>query len=211
MIFRAFNKQRKNNIIKNISFLLEENGETKASFSQKTGVTRATLHNILEGKVSRVQQSTILRISDFFGLPCEIIETIDLKYNKALEQDLSCRGNRNPIAVPIIPLSQILHTVHKPIGLLVQEFDTTYYFGDFTNIINIFVDTPSSKQFAIGTQLIVNRSFYISKSESLLFTNKKNTLVLVKNQKSWNDHFKDKPLDEYEYIGIIIEERCCEI
>lgn len=202
------NQQRKDNIIKNISFLLEANGETKTSFSQKTGVTRATLHNILEGKVRKVQQSTISRISDFFGLPCEIIETIDLEYHKALEQDLSGRGNRNPIAVPVIPLSQLCHTIHKPIGLLVQEFDTSYYFGDCTNIISIFVDTPSSQLFTIGTQLIVNRSIYIAHSKNLLFLNQQGDLALVKEQKCWSDHFKGKPLDEY--IGMMVEERCSE-
>lgn len=80
--------QRKENIINNIEYLIKSRGETKASFANRTGVTRATLYKILEGKVSNVQHSTITRIADFFGVSCEVIENSDLEHIESIEKIL---------------------------------------------------------------------------------------------------------------------------
>lgn len=56
---KTTNAQRKINIIKNIEYLMRTRGETKASFSNRSGLTRTTLYKILDGRVNNVQQSTV--------------------------------------------------------------------------------------------------------------------------------------------------------
>lgn len=52
---KTTNAQRKINIIKNIEYLMRTRGETKASFSNRSGLTRTTLYKILDGRVNNVQ------------------------------------------------------------------------------------------------------------------------------------------------------------
>ncbi|WP_254842576.1 helix-turn-helix domain-containing protein, partial [Serratia marcescens] len=59
--------------------MLLTRGHTKASFSNRSGLPRTPLYNILAGRVNNVQQSTVNRISDFFGVSCEEIEDYDLE------------------------------------------------------------------------------------------------------------------------------------
>lgn len=97
---KTTNAQRKINIIKNIEYLMRTRGETKASFSNRSGLTRTTLYKILDGRVNNVQQSTVNRISDFFGVSCEEIEDYDLK-------NWSCSTKRcPPRATRTLPPSQ---------------------------------------------------------------------------------------------------------
>lgn len=56
---KTTNAQRKINIIKNIEYLMRTRGETKASFSNRTGLTRTTIYKILDGRVNNVQQATV--------------------------------------------------------------------------------------------------------------------------------------------------------
>ncbi len=51
--------------------------------------TRTTIYNILEGKVVNVQQSTLRKISDFFGVSYEEIETIDFEAKEIIESSAS--------------------------------------------------------------------------------------------------------------------------
>lgn len=196
------NLQRKNNIVKNLNFLLAEYGETKTSFSQKTGLTRATIYKILEGKVSNAQQSTISRISDFFGVSCETIENTDLSKVKELEEKLSFDGNRNPIALPLIPASHIRNTFSKPIGQLVQIFDSVHYFGVGSNYIALHIDIPMGEAFEIGAILIINRSPFNNNSNTSLFLDSNNFLSISSKSTGVNINCKNE-----EYVGTLIEER----
>nr|WP_238526183.1 helix-turn-helix transcriptional regulator [Candidatus Hamiltonella defensa] len=46
---------------------MRSRGETKASFSERSGITRTTIYKILEGKVNKVQETTLHKIASFFG------------------------------------------------------------------------------------------------------------------------------------------------
>ncbi len=97
---KTTNAQRKINIIKNIEYLMRTRGETKASFSNRSGLTRTTLYKILDGRVNNVQQSTVNRISDFFGVSCEEIEDYDLEKLELLNETLSTEGQQEPFRHP---------------------------------------------------------------------------------------------------------------
>lgn len=49
----------------NVRYLIKSRGETQVSLCAASGLTRTTIYNILEGRVSNVQQSTVRKISDF--------------------------------------------------------------------------------------------------------------------------------------------------
>lgn len=154
---KTTNAQRKTNIIKNIEYLMRTRGETKASFSNRTGVTRTTIYKILDGKVNKVQQSTIHRISDFFGVSCEEIEDYDLEKVEQLNNTLSFDGNKNPSAIPVIPQSELLSVMQHRIGQLVVTYPLTWFFGDEANMVAIKLEAPLGEIFSAGTLLIVRR------------------------------------------------------
>ncbi|MGM3172895.1 helix-turn-helix domain-containing protein [Dickeya lacustris] len=154
---KTTNAQRKTNIIKNIEYLMRTRGETKASFSNRTGVTRTTIYKILDGKVNKVQQSTIHRISDFFGVSCEEIEDYDLEKVEQLNNTLSFDGNKNPSAIPVIPQSELLSVMQHRIGQLVVTYPLTWFFGDEANMVAIKLEAPLGELFSAGTLLIVRR------------------------------------------------------
>jgi DNA-binding Xre family transcriptional regulator len=200
---RITNAQRNSNIAKNIIFLIEEHAETKTSFSQKTGLTRATIYKILEGKVSHVQQSTVTRISDFFGISCETIENTDLGKMKQMEETLAFNGNKNPIALPIIPATCLRNTLSKTVGQLVQIFDTTWYFSSGGNFIALLIDAEVGETFDVGTLLIVNRSPFKRSLLPSLFLDNNNTLKIRETSSEENN------CDNQEvWLGVLIEEIC---
>lgn len=95
-------RERTEHLKSNIKYLIKSRGETQLSLCNASGLTRTTIYNILEGKVSNVQQSTIRKISDFFGVSYEEIETVDFEEKEIIESSISPQGNMNPAAVPII-------------------------------------------------------------------------------------------------------------
>ncbi|WP_263064667.1 helix-turn-helix domain-containing protein [Dickeya dadantii] len=154
---KTTNAQRKTNIIKNIEYLMRTRGETKASFSNRTGVTRTTIYKILEGRVNKVQQSTINRISDFFGVSCEEIEDYDLEKVERLNNTVSFEGNKNPAAIPIIPQSQLLLARQHKIGQLAVQYPLTYFFGEEANMVAVQIESPIGDAFYPGALLIIKR------------------------------------------------------
>lgn len=115
---KTTNAQRKINIIKNIEYLMRTRGETKASFSNRTGLTRTTIYKILDGRVNNVQQATINRISDFFGVSCEEIEDYDLAKLELLNETLSTEGNKTLPQCPLF-LSRVFSGCRlesRPVG-----------------------------------------------------------------------------------------------
>ncbi|MEX5669075.1 helix-turn-helix transcriptional regulator, partial [Pseudomonas neuropathica] len=91
-----YKKDKTEKLKNNIKYLIKSRGETRLSLSSSSGVTRTTIYNILEGKVVNVQQSTIRRISDFFGVSYKEIEVIDFEEKEIIESSNSLHGNMNP-------------------------------------------------------------------------------------------------------------------
>lgn len=78
-------KERTEYLKSNIKYLIKSRGETQLSLCNAAGLTRTTIYNILEGKVVNVQQSTIRKISDFFGVSYEEIETLDFEEKEIID------------------------------------------------------------------------------------------------------------------------------
>jgi transcriptional regulator with XRE-family HTH domain len=97
-----YKKEKTEKLKRNIKYLIKSRGETRLSLCNSSGLTRTTIYNILEGKVVNVQQSTIRKISDFFGVSYKEIETVDFEEKETIESSISLQGNMNPAAVPII-------------------------------------------------------------------------------------------------------------
>ena len=93
-------REKTEHLKSNIKYLIKSRGETQLSLSNAAGLTRTTIYNILEGKVVNVQQSTIRKISDFFGVSYEEIETISFEAKEVIESNVSPLGNKNPVAAP---------------------------------------------------------------------------------------------------------------
>lgn len=195
--------QRKENIINNIEYLLKSRGESKTSFANRTGVTRATLYKILDGKVGNVQQSTITRIADFFGVPCEIIENSNLERIEIIESTLSPEGDKNPAAIPVIPQSEIISNLDVRIGNLVTRYPLTWYFGDISNMIALWVENNIGDIFLPGDMLIIKRKFLSKNKQLALFFSKEKGVYLRRNNKP----IEFKYSHEDFLIGSIVEER----
>lgn len=142
----------------NIQFGLNKSKETKASLSRKTGVTRSTIYKILDGKVERVQTSTVERIANFFGTTCHIIQNESLEDLLSEIPAVSIYGNKNPIAVPILSEMEFVQKSQYYIGDLVTDYPLTYHFSEGSNIVAIRVGQALSNYFTQGNLLIVDRS-----------------------------------------------------
>ncbi|WP_350304553.1 helix-turn-helix domain-containing protein [Photorhabdus viridis] len=199
------NAQRKTNIIKNIEYLIRTRGETKSSFSNRTGLTRTTIYKILEGQVNNVQQSTILRISDFFGVSCEEIENYDLEKLERLNETLSTEGNKNPSAIPIIPQSEFLSVSGKKIGQLVTEYPLTYFFGDESNMLAIKVESEIGDTFIPDEVIIIKRPPALVTNAPLLYYSK-DIGFFIRQEK--DDDSIDRRYPKYaQFLGYIVGER----
>ncbi len=199
---RITNAQRKKNIIKNVAYLINSRGETKASFSARSGITRTTVYKILDGMINNVQQATVNKISDFFGISCDEIECYDLEEVERKSETVSLDGNKNPSAVPIIPETEFIYSLDKTIGYLVTEYPLTYIFTSTSNVVGLKVENDFCDMFSAGDILIIKR-FSISKSGNLhIYVTSQNKLV-VKNKaeltRNNTDHLK--------FLGFIMEER----
>lgn len=195
--------QRKENIINNIEYLIKSRGESKTSFANRTGVTRATLYKILDGKVGNVQHSTITRIADFFGVSCHIIENCDLQQVELIERTLSPEGDRNPAAIPVIPQSDFISSMGSRIGDLVTRYPLTWYFSDVSNMVALRVEKSIGNTFFPGDMLIIKcKAIPENKQLSLFYSKEKRIYSLRKSNNIIDTSIADNLL-----LGAIIEDR----
>ncbi|MGH8384369.1 MAG: helix-turn-helix transcriptional regulator [Pseudomonas sp.] len=161
--------EKAKNLKNNIKYLIKSRGETQLSLCNSTGLTRTTIYNILEGRVSNVQQSTIRRISDFFGVSYEEIERVDFKERETIESSISPDGNMNPAAVPIIKESLLIQSLDKRIGELATLHPLTYYFGVACNLIGVLLEREISGSNEPGDLLIIRKGISQSDREKLMY------------------------------------------
>lgn len=192
-------KARTENLKNNIKYLIKSRGETQLSLCNASGLTRTTIYNILEGKVVNVQQSTIRKISDFFGVSYKEIETIDFEEKEIIESSISLQGNMNPAAVPVIKESQIIQNMNKRIGELSTMHPLTYYFGVACNLIGVLLENEISGANESGDLLIVKKGLSSSGREILVYDKMAEKLFIV----------NEPPLDSDAFciVGEIVEER----
>ncbi|MBK5396768.1 helix-turn-helix transcriptional regulator [Pseudomonas sp. TH39(2020)] len=191
-------KDRTEKLKNNIKYLIKSRGETRLSLCNASGLTRTTIYNILEGRVVHVQQSTIRKISDFFGVSYTEIETIDFEEKETIESSASPLGNMNPAAVPIIRESLLIQSLDKRIGELSITHPLTYYFGAACNVIGVLLENEISGMNESGDLLIVKKGLSSDNGEKLAYekTTKKLTVV-----------GRDFCSDTFCIIGDVIEER----
>ncbi|QBY46393.1 helix-turn-helix domain-containing protein [Arsenophonus nasoniae] len=72
-------KKIKENIINNTKYLLKSREENRLSFSEKTGITRSTVYKLLDGKITKSQETTIERIANFFGVSVKMLESVNIE------------------------------------------------------------------------------------------------------------------------------------
>lgn len=200
---RISGSQRKTNIINNIEYIIRSRGETKASFSSRTGVTRATLYRILEGKVNNVHHSTITRIADFFGVTCDIIENSDLEHIEFIDKTISLQGNKNPAAIPVIPQQHFLACFQHRIGQLITQYPATWFFGEASNMVALQVEDNINNLFFPGNVLIIKRHSPPSENQLALFHSNDEGIFFRKRNKSTPYTQKSNET----LLGAIIEER----
>jgi Helix-turn-helix. len=174
-----YKKDKTEKLKNNIKYLIKSRGETRLSLSSSSGVTRTTIYNILEGKVVNVQQSTIRRISDFFGVSYKEIEVVDFEEKEIIESSNSLHGNMNPAAVPVIKESLLMQSLNKRIGELATTNPLTYYFGTACNLIAVLLENEIGGMHEPGDLLIVKKGWSSSGGEKLVYekTTKKLSIV----------------------------------
>lgn len=192
-------RERSENLKNNIKYLIKSRGETQLSLCHSSGLTRTTIYNILEGKVVNVQQSTVRKISDFFGVSYEEIETIDFEEKEIIESSISPQGNMNPAAVPVIKESMLLHSLDKRIGELATIYPLTYYFGASFNLIGVLLENEISGMHEPGDLLIVQKGASNSDREKLVYDKITAKLSIC--------HDGSVDTDRVGVIGDVIEER----
>ncbi|MGZ0782485.1 helix-turn-helix transcriptional regulator [Pseudomonas saponiphila] len=192
-------RERTEHLKSNIKYLIKSRGETQLSLCNASGLTRTTIYNILEGKVTNVQQSTIRKISDFFGVSYEEIETVDFEEKEIIESSISPQGNMNPAAVPIIKESLLIANMNKRIGELATLYPLTYYFGTSYNLIAVLLENEISGMNEPGDLLIVQKGSSTDDTEKLIYDKLTGKLLIL------NDVCFDS--DHVIVVGDIIEER----
>lgn len=192
-------KEKTKNLKNNIKYLIKSRGETQLSLCNSIGLTRTTIYNILEGKVVNVQQSTIRKISDFFGVSYKEIESIDFEEKETLENSHSLQGNMNPAAVPIINESFLIQSLDKRIGELATLHPLTYYFGSACNLIGVLLENEISGTNEPGDLLIIKKGISHSTGEKLMYDSRLKKLFIT------NETYLDT--DTTYIVGEVIEER----
>lgn len=182
----------------NIQYLLRSKNENQVSLSDRAGINRTTIYNILEGKVSSVQEKTLKKVSDFFGVSYSEIQDVDLCKRDMENSTMSLDGNMNPIAVPLINESLIFSSLNKKIGRMILGAPLTYYFGSEPNVIGIILSSNIENYYSAGDILIVKRGVVIE-DLILLFLSSKKKLKIINDRNNIND--KDT------FVGSILEER----
>lgn len=182
----------------NIKYLLKSKNQNQVSLSDKAGINRTTVYNILEGKVLSVQEKTLKKVSDFFGVSYSEIQDVDLCKRDMENSTMSLDGNMNPIAVPLINESLISSSLNKKIGRMILGSPLTYYFGSEPNVIGIILSSNIENYYSAGDILIVKRQDVIE-NLLLLFLSSKKKLKIINDRNNIND--KDI------FVGSILEER----
>ena len=192
-------KEKTEKLKNNIKYLIKSRGETRLSLCNSSGLTRTTIYNILEGRVVNVQQSTIRKISDFFGVSYKEIETIDFEEKETIESSISLQGNKNPAAVPIIKESLLIQNLDKRIGELAVTHPLTYYFGTACNLIGVLLENEISGINESGDLLIVKKGASSSNREKLVYDKISKKLSVT----------KESFFDSYVIciVGEVLEER----
>lgn len=162
-------KERAENLKNNVRYLIRSRGETQLSLCNSSGLTRTTIYNILEGRVANVQQSTIRKISDFFGVSYKEIESVDFEAKEIIESSISLQGNMNPAAVPVIKESELIQNLDKRIGELSTNHPLTYYFGVACNLIGVLLENEISGANDSGELLIVKKGSSYGSGEMLVY------------------------------------------
>ncbi|AUG04066.1 transcriptional regulator [Pseudomonas sp. 09C 129] len=192
-------RERTEYLKSNIKYLIKSRGETQLSLCNASGLTRTTIYNILEGKVSNVQQSTIRKISDFFGVSYEEIETVDFEEKEIIDSSISPQGNMNPAAVPILKESLLMINMDKRIGELAILHPLTYYFGASYNLIAVLLENEIKGLYEAGDLLIIQKATSTDDKEKLVYDRQTKKLFII------NEPCSDS--DRVFVVGDIIEER----
>jgi len=191
--------EKTENLKRNIKYLIKSRGETQISLCNSVGLTRTTIYNILEGRVVNVQQSTIRKISDFFGVSYKEIETVNFEEAEVIESSVSLLGNMNPAAVPVIKESLLLQSLDKRIGELVVIYPLTYFFGTACNLIGVLLESEISGVNESGDLLIVKKGFSNSDKEKLAYDKVTKNLFITRERCCCSD--------DVLVIGEVVEER----
>lgn len=194
-----YRKDKAEKLKNNIKYLMKSRGETRLSLCNSSGLTRTTIYNILEGRVVNVQQSTVRKISDFFGVSYKEIETVDFEEKEIIESSVSLQGNMNPAAVPVIRESLLVQSLDKRIGELATTHPLTYYFGTACNLIAVLLENEISGANESGDLLIVKKGLSSSNKEKLVYDKTKKRLSIT------NEPCFDS--DIICVVGDVIEER----
>ncbi|QQX57854.1 helix-turn-helix transcriptional regulator [Pseudomonas chlororaphis] len=192
-------RERTEYLKSNIKYLIKSRGETQLSLCNASGLTRTTIYNILEGKVSNVQQSTIRKISDFFGVSYEEIETVDFEEKEIIDSSISPQGNMNPAAVPILKESLLMINMDKRIGELAILHPLTYYFGASYNLIAVLLENEIKGMYEAGDLLIIQKGVSSDDKEKLVYDRQARKLFII------NEPCSDS--DRVLVVGDIVEER----
>lgn len=194
-----YKKEKTEKLKNNIKYLIKSRGETQLSLCNSSGLTRTTIYNILEGRVVNVQQSTIRKISDFFGVSYKEIETVDFQEREIIESDVSPEGNMNPAAVPVIKESDLVRSLDKRIGELCTIYPLTYYFGTACNLIGVLVENEISGVNEPGDLLIVKKGLSTCGKEQLVYNTDSKKLFMTTECCVESDAIR--------VVGEVIEER----
>ncbi|TPG77489.1 helix-turn-helix transcriptional regulator [Pseudomonas arsenicoxydans] len=194
-----YKKEKTEKLKSNIKYLIKSRGETQISLCSSSGLTRTTIYNILEGRVVNVQQSTIRKISDFFGVSYKEIETVDFEEREVIESSVSLLGNMNPAAVPIIKENSLVQSLDKRIGELVATHPLTYFFGTACNLIGVLLENEIKGVNESGDLLIVKKGLSNSNKEKLVYDKTTKGLFITTESCCCSD--------EVLVIGEIVEER----
>jgi len=192
-------KEKTEKLKRNVKYLIESRGETRMSLCNSSGLTRTTIYNILEGRVVNVQQSTIRKISDFFGVSYKEIETVDFQEKEIIESTVSLHGNMNPAAVPVIRETYLLKNLDKRIGELVVSHPLTYYFGSASNLIGVLLENEIHGANEAGDLLIVKKGASTAGASKLIYDRDTRKLYIMPGS-----DFDAKAL---LVIGDLVEER----
>jgi transcriptional regulator with XRE-family HTH domain len=184
---------------RNVKYLMQSRGETRISLCNSSGLTRTTIYNILEGRVVNVQQSTIRKISDFFGVSYKEIETVDIEEKEKIDSTVSLYGNMNPAAVPVLKEGQLLQSLDKRIGELAVSHPLTYYFGAANNLIGVFLENDICGVNEAGDLLIVRKGVWNGKGEKLVYDRDTRKLAIVLGS--------DFDSNKFCVVGELVEER----
>ena len=187
-------------LAKNVKSELKRLGKSKKSLADGAGLSRLTIHKILNGEISRMRNSTVEKIANFFGTECYIILNEDLEEKRHRSRLISTDGNKNPICVPILNEIELIENRNEYIGEMVVVYPVTYHFSDESNIVAVRVESSLSKYYSRGNILIINRE-----SEKKNFENKK--IVFDRKMKLITMKPGDLVSEELEVLGTIIEER----